>query len=428
MKTFLKNWGYFLITLVLVIIAIPDKTKAQNGPEISFQTFYDELSPYGEWINDPEYGYVWVPDAQADFQPYASQGHWVVTQYGNTWVSDYDWGWAPFHYGRWRHNKYYGWQWIPGQEWGPAWVSWRNGGGYYGWAPLGPRVSIDISFGRQYYVPNNYWVFLPQRYISDPYMGRYYVPRNRNVTIINQTTIIHNTYVNNSRTYITGPGRRDIERVTRNRVNVYNISNDSRPGRTSIQNGAVNVYRPAVRPTRTDEPSRTERPSRAVANNPANGNGERAVTDTRRVDDGTAPINNNGTTRPTRSAREITRPDNETDKSIRNNREFPVTKNDNLKESSAITERPARVTDRPERSRTQPAERQATSERPVEQPAQRPATRETRAAEPQRQAATQTQRAAPPAPQPRERASQPQERQTRPAQTSQSRPSRGERR
>jgi hypothetical protein len=61
-----------------------------------------------------------------------------MTEYGWTWVSDWDWGWAPFHYGRWLTIGGYGWCWVPGTIWGPAWVSWRYGGGYAGWAPLPP--------------------------------------------------------------------------------------------------------------------------------------------------------------------------------------------------------------------------------------------------------------------------------------------------
>src|SRR5687768_2542773 len=88
----------------------------------SYQEFYDDLSPYGQWINDPQYGYVWVPDAGDDFRPYFSNGYWANTDYGNTWVSNYRWGWAPFHYGRWTYSNFYGWTWIPGNVWGPAWV------------------------------------------------------------------------------------------------------------------------------------------------------------------------------------------------------------------------------------------------------------------------------------------------------------------
>src|SRR5829696_879022 len=66
--------------------------------------------------------------------------------YGWMWASDYDWGWATFHYGRWVYDNFYGWLWMPGYEWSPAWVEWRSGGDYYGWAPLGP----DFSFNSDY--------------------------------------------------------------------------------------------------------------------------------------------------------------------------------------------------------------------------------------------------------------------------------------
>ena len=109
----------------------------------AYQQFEAALDPYGSWVDDPTYGRVWVPSAQevgTDFMPYASAGQWVASNdYGFAWASDYDWGWAPFHYGRWCLLGGFGWSWIPGTIWGPSWVDWRYGGGYVGWAPLGPR-------------------------------------------------------------------------------------------------------------------------------------------------------------------------------------------------------------------------------------------------------------------------------------------------
>ena len=97
--------------------------KALTDPiTVSFQFFYDQLSPYGQWIDNPEFGYVWIPDAGPGFVPYATEGNWVLTGFGWTWVSGYPWGWATFHYGRWYFDNYYGWIWIPGDEWAPAWV------------------------------------------------------------------------------------------------------------------------------------------------------------------------------------------------------------------------------------------------------------------------------------------------------------------
>lgn len=254
MKMLSNRTGGFLPALILAVMLVlglsAQKAQAQdyyddygNG---DYQEFYDDLSPYGQWLNDPQYGYVWTPNVGGDFRPYYTNGRWVMTEYGNTWVSDYDWGWAPFHYGRWAQSSYYGWIWIPGREWGPAWVNWRQGGGYYGWAPMGPGISINISFGGGYNVPNPWWTFIPCGNIYTPGWQRYYSPR-RTVNIINNTTIINNTYVDNRtrNTYVTGPRRTEIEAVTRQRVNVYNVSNRSRAGATNISGRTVQVYRPS---------------------------------------------------------------------------------------------------------------------------------------------------------------------------------------
>src|ERR1700722_7197424 len=89
-----------------------NKAHAQGG-DVSFQVFYDDMSPYGNWVNNPGTGYVWIPNVDAGFSPYQSNGHWVMTDMGWTWVSDYSWGWAPFHYGRWNYDNSYGWGWCP---------------------------------------------------------------------------------------------------------------------------------------------------------------------------------------------------------------------------------------------------------------------------------------------------------------------------
>jgi hypothetical protein len=121
----------------------PEEQQYDDGYDANaYQQFESELAPYGAWQDVPDYGRVWVPSPSVvgyDFTPYGSGGNWVDSEYGWTWNSDYDWGWAPFHYGRWMVMGGRGWCWIPGTTWGPAWVNWRWGGGYVGWAPMGPR-------------------------------------------------------------------------------------------------------------------------------------------------------------------------------------------------------------------------------------------------------------------------------------------------
>ncbi|MCW3124079.1 MAG: hypothetical protein JWQ38_3571, partial [Flavipsychrobacter sp.] len=78
------------LSLLLVLLSgvfTAPKAAAQEVV-VSYQTFYDELSPYGQWVDDPEYGNVWIPNEEAGFRPYATNGHWAMTEQGNMWVSD----------------------------------------------------------------------------------------------------------------------------------------------------------------------------------------------------------------------------------------------------------------------------------------------------------------------------------------------------
>ena len=96
-----------------------------------------ELDEYGDWMESPEFGWVWVPRGMAsDWRPY-SWGHWTwVPLAGWCWVPYEPWGWGPFHYGRWHWNMGWGWYWIPMYAWGPGWVDWWWNDYYYGWSPL----------------------------------------------------------------------------------------------------------------------------------------------------------------------------------------------------------------------------------------------------------------------------------------------------
>ncbi len=140
-------------------------------PEGEVQASFDDaLSPYGEWT-DVDGTRVWRPTPSVvgeDFQPYATNGQWVSSDYGWYFQSDYAWGWAPFHYGRWALDPNHGWIWIPGTVWAPAWVDWRIGGGYIGWAPLPP---IGWSVVVQPWRP--YWCFVPVAHFS----GNFWVHR-----------------------------------------------------------------------------------------------------------------------------------------------------------------------------------------------------------------------------------------------------------
>jgi hypothetical protein len=150
------------------------------------------LEQYGGWRPHPRFGEVWVPAAvPPDWRPY-QYGHWVYTdEWGWYWVSDdveADWGWVVYHYGRWAFEPGFGWFWVPGDEWGPAWVDWRYGDEYAGWAPLPPDALIET-----YQLPAAYWVFVPTRFIAAPRLRTYIVPPYRGEFILRQTRIVNRT-------------------------------------------------------------------------------------------------------------------------------------------------------------------------------------------------------------------------------------------
>jgi len=239
-----------IVTILLVLLSsfvlYPSKLQAQES-NISFQVFYDQLSPYGQWIDYPDYGYVWIPDAESDFVPYSTDGHWILSDYGWTWASDFDWGWATFHYGRWSYNNSFGWFWVPDNEWGPAWVNWRQADGYYGWSPMEPGMSLSLSFGRSYDNRNDNWMFVRDRDIEQSNIQHYYVNHSEQDRIGRNSTVINNTFVDNQRhtTYVSGPTRTQVQKVVGRTITPVVIRGASKPGQ-ALSNGQLRIYRPQV--------------------------------------------------------------------------------------------------------------------------------------------------------------------------------------
>ena len=241
------------LSMVVVFSAEAHKYKNRNTQgTISIQTFYDQLSPYGDWISSPDYGYVWRPyfDNPESFRPYSSNGNWVYTDYGWTWASGYDWGWATFHYGRWDFDNYLGWMWIPGYEWAPAWVSWGSYDNYWGWAPMGPNIYVQSNW----YAPDPWWTFVPQNQFCSSNWNRYIYNRPVHVTNI---THITNVYVdannhNNRNSWYNGPRVNDVERYSKSRVRKMEVNESQRPDRAGVHNNRLDVYRPTVEKKRND--------------------------------------------------------------------------------------------------------------------------------------------------------------------------------
>jgi hypothetical protein len=184
----------------------PPPQPVEQPAEVTVNSFYDTLAPYGSWVDVDGYGRCWRPSVvvyNSGWQPYCDHGHWVYTDCGWYWSSDYSWGWAPFHYGRWFQHSRWGWCWTPDTVWGPSWVTWRYSNEYCGWAPLPPRAvyregvgffynGLAVSIGFDFGLSWNCFAFVPIGHFCDPHPRRYCVAPAQVTQIYNHTTVINN--------------------------------------------------------------------------------------------------------------------------------------------------------------------------------------------------------------------------------------------
>jgi len=197
--------GLVLCTAILGTLTGRTNCAAQVSVEVSTvaihtdSDFYEPLSPYGRWEVVGSDGRCWIPGGvDAGWSPY-SNGYWEQTDAGWYWASDEPWGWATYHYGGWDFSPQFGWYWVPQTQWAPAWVSWREGGGYIGWSPLGPSGRF---WGRSV-APKGY-VFVEERQFLEPVNPK---------TVIVNTTIINKTVINRK-----GPETAVIEKASGRKI------------------------------------------------------------------------------------------------------------------------------------------------------------------------------------------------------------------
>lgn len=243
--------------------------EAHGTVSVSFGAFYSSLSPHGEWIAIDAGIYAWRPQHMIhNWRPY-TVGRWAWTDEGWYWVSDEPWGWATYHYGRWYYDDYYGWVWIPGYDWSPAWVEWRYGGDFVGWAPLGPYAVFHIGFGinhpRWWVTPFSYWSFVDCRHITHRRVQQYVYSSDTNRRYVGRTSSIGSVRYDNGHVISGGPDRHDVERRGSIRVNRMEVVDVHDRGVDRVvgsggQSERIEVYRPQIDADRSL--SAKERPER----------------------------------------------------------------------------------------------------------------------------------------------------------------------
>jgi len=239
---------------------------------ISIGGFYDELSPYGRWV-DCSYGNCWVPErVEANWQPYTN-GEWIYTEYGWTWVSYDPWGDNPYHYGTWTYMDRYGWAWVPGTVWAPAWVTWSYSDNYVGWAPLPPSIAFGYSgySGRAIRMSPTQYVFVPTNRFVGTNVRTVRVSPQQSAVIFRQTTPITRFGVTGGIVRNTALPIDRIQRATRSRIETRTIRTAPRPisGWTRDSRRQVSIVAPA-QDVRRAIASRPQRGSRSTA--PVRGN------------------------------------------------------------------------------------------------------------------------------------------------------------
>jgi hypothetical protein len=239
-----------------VFFCAPEMIKqAQADPQLSATVqinartdFEAPLAPEGAWVEISSHGRCWHPRGVAvGWRPYCD-GEWVWTDCGWYWESDEPWAWACYHYGTWMEDPVNGWVWVPDTEWAPAWVEWRTGGDYIGWAPCAPAGVV---------VAPDLFAFVETGHFHD-HIGPTTVVFN-NPAIINQTTRMaefkHETRTIDGRqqriAINDGPGVAAVEKATGRKENVVPVQQvlHSRP--------AAVDSKPAARPA---EPGQVQRP------------------------------------------------------------------------------------------------------------------------------------------------------------------------
>ena len=265
-----------LLAVAVLALLIPAGRQTQARTEVSIDFFYDNLNDGGSWVEVADYGYCWQPAvaiSNKTWRPY-SDGYWAYTDVGWTWVSYEDFGWATYHYGRWMRLRGRGWVWMPGRDWGPAWVSWRTGGDYVGWAPLPPRrpgvdiyaefspinsrVDIDFDIGPAYYN------FIDVRYIGEPVLRERIYASDRNVTYMTQTVNVTNITYTNSTVYNYGPDYNTLSRYSARPIQRLSVQHE-----TAVDPGNVAQSKSIMR-VQGDKlvvaaPQQLQKPAKAVA-------------------------------------------------------------------------------------------------------------------------------------------------------------------
>jgi hypothetical protein len=199
---------------MIALAGAPAPAPAARTTPLSFEFFESTLAPHGSWHDSQALGRVWIPRVNViDWHPYA-YGHWMYTDLGWAWVSDYEWGAIPYHYGTWARDAQLGWVWVPGYTWASAWVVFRSGHSYVGWAPVPPGFTVGAAISLGDYGPDHF-VFVREEEFLAEHLQHAAVPANRARAVFSDTHVVNRIAIENGVVVNRGLDVGRIERISR---------------------------------------------------------------------------------------------------------------------------------------------------------------------------------------------------------------------
>ncbi|MEO8513244.1 MAG: DUF6600 domain-containing protein [Ignavibacteria bacterium] len=213
---------------------------------VSFQSFYDVLSPMGEWIqitkedidddlsdgdgegissftsglSEEEFLFIWKPSVETNWKPYVN-GKWEYSDHGWLWVTSDKWGNSTYNYGRWWNSPKYGWVWLPGYTWAPAWVKWKvtNDDKYVGWVALSPKAkwNSDKGITEETYKFRNKdkdWIFVENNSFGTDITPGNIVKQDENSSLVKNSISITDLKTEDDRIVNKGPDVNRMEEKT----------------------------------------------------------------------------------------------------------------------------------------------------------------------------------------------------------------------
>jgi hypothetical protein len=264
---------------------------------VDYKTFYDDLKPYGTWIQvnlsdsggvlsskpdekelseilrtmlgikeakadvDVSWGafYIWKPSpslavsiAAGDpgpgmYVPYTN-GQWVYSDYGWYFRAATPYEEIVHHYGRWVFVPSEGWMWIPGSVWAPAWVEWEEDDDFIGWAPCEPTVYFEANYFPEPFYRDYNFVVVERNHFLDPNIYNsshiYWEKEHRNEYRDMQR--INGLVYRDKGLFNRGP---DVNRFSKDfpdKTKPVNINMVSNKNEVQYKNNKYNVYTPKV--------------------------------------------------------------------------------------------------------------------------------------------------------------------------------------